>query len=100
MAKKIKVTLGSGEELVLIGHEIAILSPGDEGELNVYTAEDWRATCAPSFQIDEDGDLRNHNGERCYGAPVAHRFARCPSEQGRFKRLFAKRFADNLRVAA
>ena len=38
-----------------------------------YGAADWRDTTAPSFAFDEDGDLRRHNGERCYGDVIEFR---------------------------
>lgn len=99
-ARHAALRLGFGERLVLVGHEIMLLSPGDDGEQNVYTSEDWRACASPSYEIEEDGDLRRHNGERCYGHALGYRFARCPSEADRFARLFVRTFVDTLRIAA
>ena len=95
-----KITLGGGERLLLIGHDVAILCPGDDGEQNVYAAADWRAECSASYQIDEDGDLRRHNGRHLYGPAIPYRFARCPSEERRLGRLFGATFPDNLRIAS
>lgn len=52
---------------------LAIADPDlDSGEA-VYGAEDWRDLVSPSFDFDSDGDLRRHNGERCYGPALACR---------------------------
>ena len=36
----------------------------------VYNALDWRDGCAPSFAFDQGGDLRAHDGARCYGPVI------------------------------
>lgn len=99
------VTLGFGERILLSGHDVLLLCPDhdlDTGEvsLNVYAPEDWDACSGPSYVIDEDSDLRRHDGSRAYGPALPYRFARCPSEQGRFERLFARAFRDEMRLAS
>lgn len=56
---------------VIAGEETALLVVAEEDKQLVYGAEDWRDQTSPSFDYDEDGDLRAHNGERCYGDAIA-----------------------------
>lgn len=48
------------------GKEALLVVDGGE-EPGVYGAEDWRDASSPSYAYDQDGDLRRHNGQRCYG---------------------------------
>ena len=54
---------GSDERQILL----AIEDPETPG---VYGPLDWAHECGPSFAFDEAGDLRFHDGSRCYGAPI------------------------------
>lgn len=104
------VHLGYGEHLIFVGHEVAIVcepdldTSVDPDELHeeqpeaVYFAEDWKAACAPSAVIDEDGDVAflNSNGKPYRW--VKPRIPRCASEIARAERLFARTFDDAMRV--
>jgi hypothetical protein len=57
----------SNNKRVLVTSFGSLLDCGSDG---VYGADDWRDASSPSFAFDADGDLRHHNGSRCYGAVI------------------------------
>ena len=54
---------GSDERQILL----AIEDPETPG---VYGPLDWAHGCAPSFAFDVEGELRRHDGSRCYGEVI------------------------------
>lgn len=109
---RVRVELAAGEVLLLATiagkEEVLLLSPGDAeidpetGEagpvpMNVYGSLDWRHQTAPSYEIDEDGDLRANDGTRCYGPVIPYRRAEGEALK-RAERLFVETFGDGLRV--
>jgi hypothetical protein len=97
-----KVRLGTGERLVFVGHDVALVAVGDtedgEGVEYVYFAADWEAGAPAPARVDGDGDVAFLDG---FGHPYAWapvRSPRCPSEQRRAERLFARDFGDRMRA--
>lgn len=52
---------------------ILVVLCDDKGVEWAYGREDWAHTTSPSFGWDDDGDLRQHDGARFYGASWAER---------------------------
>lgn len=95
-----KVHLGYGERLVFVGHDVAILVPGDlTTDLPaIYFAADWNAQASAPAVLDTDGDLAFLDG---FGKPYRWakvRAPRCSSERARAERIFARDFKDRARV--
>ncbi len=100
--------MGYGERLVFVGHDVAILVPGDlerdlAGDLKsdlpaIFFAEDWNAQASAPAVLDTDGDAAFLDG---FGKPYRWakvRAPRCSSERARAERIFARDFKDRARV--